>query len=104
MSKNRESLAYYAENMKPAVASLLELLHLNKIYLKGEGAYLTHRPDGEEQPILDFISGYGSGLLGHNHAVVRAETERLWQTSAPDNAWARVSSMRRSAAYHSSCT
>ncbi len=85
MSKNREAEVYFAENMKPALASLLEVLKLNKVYLKAKGAYLTYQHDGAKKQVLDCIMGYGSGLLSHNHEVIRAEVTNLWGNNVPDN-------------------
>lgn len=63
----------YLELINPLLAQRLELLHLDKIYYKGKGAYLYYFDDkGKEVKVIDFVSGYGAVLLGHNPGKLRA--------------------------------
>lgn len=56
------------ELVRPAVLGLLEKLSLDKIYTKAKGNYLYYSSESEEEiKVLDFIGGYGSLFLGHNH-------------------------------------
>src|SRR5262245_16664573 len=67
----------YAESAKPLVGKLLKLLKLDTIYLEARGDELTYveqtpgRPP-EARVVLDFLGGYGSTLLGHNHPAILA--------------------------------
>jgi acetylornithine/succinyldiaminopimelate/putrescine aminotransferase len=51
--------------VRPKLAELLDLLHLDVVFERAAGCYLW--PQGSAEPVLDLVGGYGSLLLGHNH-------------------------------------
>ena len=70
--------------MEPRLAEahlggLLSQLGLDAEYVRGEADTLWwRRPTGDEVPVVDFVGGYGSLVLGHNHPeVVRCARELL---------------------------
>jgi len=69
------SLQQYKKFCKPKLAELLSALRLDYHFTKAQGNYLITE-DGRE--ILDFIGGFGSTVLGHNHAeIVQSVVESL---------------------------
>ncbi len=77
------SLQQYKDFCKPKLAELLTALKLDSHFTKAQGDYLF-TDDGRE--ILDFIGGFGSTVLGHNHPeIVRTVVESL-QESKPIHA------------------
>ena len=61
----------YAEHTRPRVAQLLQILGLDKQYTRARGDHLFYREHGREIKVLDLAGGYGSLILGHNHAELR---------------------------------
>ena len=55
----------YGALVRPKLAQLLELLHLDIVFEKASGCHLW--PSGSDVPILDLVGGYGTLLFGHNH-------------------------------------
>jgi putrescine aminotransferase len=53
--------------MNPGLCTLFGLLDFDKLYVKAEGVYVW---DSEGNRYLDFLGGYGSLNLGHNHPCV----------------------------------
>lgn len=64
----------YSQFARPYVGRLLKLLKLDKTYVRAEGDRLYAVDPGEgqrdEREVWDFVGGYGSTLLGHNHPVL----------------------------------
>lgn len=87
---------FYAEEARPRLAEVLASIGLDIVYRRGHGAYLEYEKDGETVSVLDFLAGYGAGLLGHNHpelvAVARAslDQEVPTHTQASTRGWASV--------------
>src|SRR5438034_6869787 len=46
------------------------VIGFDKVYARAEGAYLF---DMDNQPYLDFLSGYSVFNIGRNHPLVRSE-------------------------------
>jgi len=66
------ALQGYAEHTRPRAAELLQILSLDKPYIRGHGDYLCYRDEeGDEVKVLDLAGGYGSLILGHNHPELR---------------------------------
>lgn len=77
----------FARHINPVMIGLSQSSGFVKTFVKGEGAYLY---DAEGNKFLDFVSGFGSVNLGHNHpAVVEAVTVAL-QSQAPGFAQSAV--------------
>lgn len=67
----RENFKNY---MNPGLCTLLGLLDLDKLYVKAEGVYVW---DPEGNRYLDFLGGFGSLNLGHNHPRILAALEQV---------------------------
>src|SRR5262249_5861226 len=55
----------YRTLVRPRLAELLQLLHLDVTFTRAEGCYVW--PEGSARPVLDLVGGYGTLLFGHNH-------------------------------------
>ncbi|MBI3780321.1 MAG: aminotransferase class III-fold pyridoxal phosphate-dependent enzyme [candidate division NC10 bacterium] len=55
----------YRMLVRPKLAELLELLHLDITFERASGCYLW--PRGSEEPVLDLVGGYGTLFFGHHH-------------------------------------
>lgn len=64
----------YREHMNPGLASLLGLLDSDRQYVRAEGVYVW---DSEGNRYLDFLGGFGSLNLGHNHPRVLEALEKV---------------------------
>lgn len=61
----------YRKFTRPSLANLLELLGLNFEYRSGEGDILKGQNHlGQAVEVFDFLGGYGSTILGHNHPEI----------------------------------
>ncbi|MBT9142033.1 MAG: Putrescine aminotransferase [Dehalococcoidia bacterium] len=67
----RENFKNY---MNPGLCTLLGLLDLDKLYVRAEGVYVW---DSEGNRYLDFLGGFGSLNLGHNHPRILAALEQV---------------------------
>jgi len=57
----------YNTNVNPALGKLLALLNFDKKYIRAQGTQVW---DEKEVSHLDFLGGYGSLNIGHNHPIV----------------------------------
>jgi len=71
----------HAEHINPVLIEALGLLGYGRDFTRGEGALLW---DAEGREHLDFLAGYGSVPLGHNHPEVRAAVEEALGSGAPN--------------------
>ncbi|MCP4093333.1 MAG: aminotransferase class III-fold pyridoxal phosphate-dependent enzyme [Planctomycetes bacterium] len=85
---------FYAQKARPRLAEVLNSIGLDVVYRRGHGPYLEYQKDGETIEVLDFLAGYGAGLLGHNHpALVEVAQANLDEqvpthTQASTRGWA----------------
>ncbi len=79
----------YSQYCKPKLAELLTALKLDIEYTAASGNYLHTKND---RKIVDFISGFGAGMLGHNHPeLVNCAIDGL-QQNIPFNAQGSIRS------------
>jgi acetylornithine/succinyldiaminopimelate/putrescine aminotransferase/predicted amino acid dehydrogenase len=70
--------------LKPGLASVLRKLELDKQFTRAKGNYLYYRNNsGDEVEVIDFVGGYGSLILGHNHPQITAHAISLLQSEIP---------------------
>ena len=69
----------FKTHMNPGLCSLMGLLDFDKLYVKAEGVHVW---DSDGNQYLDFLGGYGSLNLGHNHPRVIRALEQI--TSMPN--------------------
>lgn len=70
----------YRQYVNPFLGNLLAKVALDKVFVKGEGAYLF---DEEGEPYLDFLSNYGATVLGHNHPAITSALKEFLAASKP---------------------
>ncbi len=63
-----ENYALHAQHLNPQLVRVLQTIGYDKVYRRGEGAYLY---DDQGQAYLDFLAGYGVYNVGRNHPVVK---------------------------------
>jgi putrescine aminotransferase len=71
----------HAEHINPTLAQALSLLGYGRDLVRAAGVSVW---DVEGREYLDFLAGYGSLLLGHNHPEVRAALEEVLRSEAPN--------------------
>lgn len=71
----------HKHHINPAFARVLQIIGYDKIYTKGEGAYLCDR---DENHYLDFLSGYGVFQLGRSHPHVKKVLHDLLDLNRPN--------------------
>jgi putrescine aminotransferase len=70
----------HAEHINPTFVEALDLLGFGRDFVRAEGLRLV---DAEGVEVVDFLSGYGAGALGHNHPDVRAAVEEALAAPVP---------------------
>ncbi|UQX05332.1 aminotransferase class III-fold pyridoxal phosphate-dependent enzyme [Streptomyces sp. RerS4] len=76
-----------AEFAEPFLLGVLASGGLDADYVRGEGNTLYRRgEDGQEIPVLDFVGGYGSLMLGHNNPEINAYAKELLDAQTPVHA------------------
>lgn len=73
----------YATWCRPKLADLLGAVALDVEYTRASGAYLYREVAGQEVAVLDMVGGFGAGLFGHNHPVLKAAMHRLLDADTP---------------------
>lgn len=63
----RETIELHKSHMNPTLVSMLKLLDFDKRFVRAEGSYVW---DEDGNKYIDFLAGYGSLNLGHNHPRV----------------------------------
>jgi len=77
-SENHE---LYKRYMNPSFARVMQIIDYNRIYTKGEGAYLY---DQDGNRYLDFLGGYGVFHLGRNHPRMKQALHQLLDLDRPN--------------------
>jgi putrescine aminotransferase len=73
----RRAKTLFHRYINPVLVSVADQSGLTKTFIRGEGMQLV---DSEDNNYLDFVGGYGSMNVGHNHPrVVAAVTDALAQ-------------------------
>lgn len=76
-----EGYALHARHMNPQLPRMLHAIGFDKVYRRGEGAYL-YDSDGERY--LDMLAGFGVYALGRSHPVVRRALHDVLDAELPD--------------------
>jgi acetylornithine/succinyldiaminopimelate/putrescine aminotransferase/predicted amino acid dehydrogenase len=77
----------YARHVNPVMVALGKSSDFVKTFVRGEGAYLY---DAAGKRYLDFVAGFGSLNLGHNHPTVVSAVQEALRTQAPGFAQSAV--------------
>ena len=76
-----DQYALYGRYINPALAKVQAIIGFDKIWVKGEGAYLW---DAGGERYLDLIAGYSSYNLGRDHPLVRQALEEALRLQRPN--------------------
>ncbi len=79
-SRQGEQYTLHRKYINPMMARVQEIIGFDKIYTRGEGAYLW---DTEGVRYLDLLSGYSVFNLGRNHPVIRQAMEEILELDRP---------------------
>lgn len=71
----------HAAHINPTLVEALGLLGYGRDFVRAEGLVLT---DAGGREYLDFLAGYGSLLLGHNHPDVREALAEVLKSGSPN--------------------
>lgn len=71
-SRAGENYSLHDQYVNPQLVHVLQTIGFDKIYQKGNGAYLY---DEAGERYLDFLSGYGAFGIGRNHPTVKKAIE-----------------------------
>jgi putrescine aminotransferase len=75
-----ETRRLYADHVNPTMVEALGLLGYGRDFVRGEGVTLW---DAEGRAYRDFLAGYGTLLLGHNHPEVRDAIAEVLRAGVP---------------------
>lgn len=70
----KEVKKMYKDYINPGLATMLSLVNFDKVYTYAQGSIVK---DKEGKEYIDFLGGYGSINLGHNHPEVFAAVARV---------------------------
>lgn len=70
--------------LKPGLILILEKLKLDKNFHKSKSNYLYYlNDDGKEVKVVDFVGGFGSLILGHNHPEMVEYAHKILNKNIP---------------------
>jgi acetylornithine/succinyldiaminopimelate/putrescine aminotransferase/predicted amino acid dehydrogenase len=79
----------FARYVRPKLMERLRAIGLDVAYERAAGDALYFRDErGAEVEVLDFVGGFGAGLLGHNHPEMVARMRELLDAGRPFHAQA----------------
>lgn len=64
----------FKSHMNPGLCTLMGLLDFDKLYVKAQGVHVW---DADGNRYLDYLGGYGSLNLGHNHPYILEALQRV---------------------------
>ena len=79
--RQAEQYELYRRYINPGLARVQGIIGFDKIWARGEGAYLW---DTSGEPYLDLLSGYSVFNLGRDHPVVRGAIEEILNLQRPN--------------------
>jgi acetylornithine/succinyldiaminopimelate/putrescine aminotransferase len=80
-SRQSEQYALHRQYLNPSLARVQAIIGFDKIYTRGEGAYLWDR---EGNRYLDLLSGFSVFNLGRGHGVVKQAMQELLALDRPN--------------------
>src|SRR5216684_1031502 len=76
-----ENYQLHERHLNRTLVSAQRVIGFDKVYARAEGAYLY---DMDNQPYLDFLSGYSVFNIGRNHPVVKKEFRDVLDLDLPN--------------------
>ncbi len=87
---NEKSLFTYKKFVRPELGRVLSALKLDVIYKKASGDQMITEMNGSETSVTDFLGGFGSTILGHNHPLILRELAYCQDHQIPQHAQASL--------------
>ncbi|MGZ3807793.1 MAG: aminotransferase class III-fold pyridoxal phosphate-dependent enzyme [Bacteriovorax sp.] len=85
-----DSLLKYRKYVRPELARVLSALKLDNVYEKAFADKLFYEKNGQETSVSDFLGGFGSTILGHNHSDILLALETCQKNKKPQHAQASL--------------
>lgn len=79
-TRQGDQYSLYSQYINPSQARVQGIIGFDKIYKRGEGAYLW---DMEGERYLDFLAGYSVFNLGRNHPTIKGAVEEILELQRP---------------------
>src|ERR1700716_4382413 len=76
-----ENYELHERHVNPTLVAAQRVIGFDKVYARAEGAYLY---DMDNQPYLDFLSGYSVFNIGRNHPVVKKAIRDVLDLDLPN--------------------
>src|SRR2546423_2827707 len=76
-----ENYQLHKRHVNPTLVQAQRVIRFDKIYARAEGAYLY---DMDNQPYLDFLSGYSVFNIGRNHPIVKQAIRDVLDLDLPN--------------------
>ena len=76
-----ENYQLHERHVNPTLVAAQRVIGFDKVYARAEGAYLY---DMDNQPYLDFLSGYSVFNIGRNHPVVKQAIRDVLDLDLPN--------------------
>lgn len=87
---NEKSLLTYTKYVRPELGKVLSALKLDVVYKKAVGDKMFCEMNGKETIVSDFLGGFGSTILGHNHPEILSEMKFCQDNLIPQHAQASL--------------
>lgn len=87
---NDKSLLTYKNFVRPELGKVLSALKLDVVYTKASGDHMFCQLNGKETAVYDFLGGFGSTILGHNHPEILNVLKQCQENNVPQHAQASL--------------
>ena len=83
---NENALTKYQKYVRPELGKVLSALKLDNVYEQAAGDQMMTTLNGQHASVSDFLGGFGSTILGHNHPVVIEALKQCQEGKKPQHA------------------
>jgi|GEM_PF-635503 len=83
-------LLAYQKYVRPELGKVLGALKLDVVFNKASGDKMYCEMNGRETAVCDFLGGFGSTILGHNHPAIMKEMKYCLDHEIPQHAQASL--------------
>ena len=80
----------YRQYVRPELGKVLSALRLDNVYHRAEGEYLFTHIEQKEIAVVDFLGGFGSTILGHNHIDILKTINEAMKEKWPQHSQASL--------------
>lgn len=87
---NENSILTYRKYVRPELARVMTALKLDLVYTKASADQMICRMNEKEVSVADFLGGFGSTILGHNHPAILRELQYCQENLIPQHAQASL--------------